>query len=182
MSTKKNLRTVAQEPSQEDSSPKEEKKSIMEIETMSETNLTDKIKPTAAPYALHGFGDYEVYEIDFGALSALGAGTYDLVELPVGRAFLGGYVIVTAAQPNGGDDGTIQLELDDNGTKTKTIKPKEGSVTSLDVGNDGTVISKLSGNKGSVLKAVTSKAFTDLQIILAVKSVDCNAFKAQQLG
>lgn len=179
MSTKKNLRTVAQEPPQEDSAPKEEKKSIMEIETMGETNLTDKIKPTAAPYALHGFGDYEVYEIDFGALSALGAGTYDLVELPVGRAFLGGYVIVTASA---GTSGTIQFELDDITTKTKTINPKEGSVTSLDVGNDGTVISKLSGDKGSVLKAVTTDTFTDLQIILAVKSVDCNAFKAQQLG
>lgn len=153
-----------------------DEETIMETASMGNTSLIEKIHPGSAPYALHGFGDYEVYVIDFAELDALKAATYDLVQLPVGRAFIGGYVIVLSAS-----DGseTMEFGIDGGMTKTKKISAKAGSVTSLDVGNDGTVVSKLTGDEGSKVQVTTESDYTDLKIVLAVKTVDCTAFDPQ---
>ena len=132
-------------------------------------NVTGILTRADVPHALHSFGDYEVYKVDFAELGIL-----EIINIPAGKVFVDGFAIVTGAAASSGA-ATVAFSLDGFSFGAAVAKTAlvEGAVIALSPGATGGAVSKLSGDTPAVLKVtVGTAALTDLKLLIAVKTVD----------
>lgn len=65
-------------------------------------DVTGILTRADVPHALHSFGDYEVYKVDFAELGILSAAAHELINIPAGKVFVDGFAIVTGAAASSG--------------------------------------------------------------------------------
>lgn len=137
-------------------------------------NVTGILTRADVPHALHSFGDYEVYKVDFAELGILAAAAHELINIPAGKVFVDGFAIVTGAAASSGA-ATVAFSLGSFsfGSAVGKAALVEGAVIALNPGATGGAVSKLSGDTPAVLKVtVGTAALTDLKLLIAVKTVD----------
>jgi len=141
------------------------------------SDITEKVAPAKAQYALHGFGDPVVYRLNFAQLEALAAGDYTVVNIPVGKVPLGGYLVVTKDAASAGA-ATVAVKI---GTVTvvsalaKTVLTA-GKVIPVGPLVAGTVGGALSGDTATpVVITVSTADLTDFECLLVLTTADIAA-------
>lgn len=141
------------------------------------SDITEKVAPAKAQYALHGFGDPVAYRLNLANLDALAAGDYTVVNIPVGKVPLAGYLVVTKDAASTGA-ATVAVKIGSTSVVSAIAKTVLTAGKVIPVGPlvAGTVGGALSGDTATpVILTVGTADLTDFECVLVLFTADIAA-------
>lgn len=137
------------------------------------TDITNNIGvEKQVPYALYGFGEPTIYKFDATESGATGTDTYVLVNIPKGKAFVGGKVVIIGDATSAGN-ATLKFTIGSYDLTSSAIalaNLKNGTTIDLNAGSTGACKSATDETQFKI--TVGGAAFTSLKFILSLELVD----------
>lgn len=123
-------------------------------------------------YALHSFGESTTYEVNVAEAGINAAESYLIAEIPKGKVFVGGTVIVCGdATSSGSATAKFTIGTFDVTSAIGVANLKRGTVIALNAGNTGSCKSTVT-QPTEVKLTVGTAPFTALKFIINLETVD----------